>query len=295
MKITVKAAVPAAALILAAGAGTTYYLSNGNSAQNPADRVSAHSPSVEAQAARAYVGKPEDPATWRLPIEAYMPSRQQAHLVANTRDDLISQCMDKAGYPSWKPAPDLPEIGGKTLTDWRYGIHDAALASTRGYHPAADEQKAYDEAMEIGAVDKSGVPKEAVRACAEKADGDVPVVQPADIVQQISGDAFIESQKDPKVVAAFAQWSACMKSSGYSYKEPLDASDDLRFSDPHKVLKLEVETAEADLTCRDKYDVTRVWFDAESAIQRAKIADHLKEVNDAAKATKVAVAKAKST
>ncbi|MEV0281697.1 hypothetical protein AB0I22_35660 [Streptomyces sp. NPDC050610] len=247
-----------------------------------------------AQVARAHVGSQDNPATWRLPVEAYMPSPQQAHLVANTRDELISQCMDKAGYSSWKSAPDLPELGGKTLTDWRYGIHDAALASTRGYHPAAEEQKAYDEAMEIGAVDKSGAPKEAVRACAEKADGDIPVAQPADIVQQISGDAFMESQENPKVVAAFAQWSTCMKSSGYSYKKPLDASDDLRFGDPHKVSKLEVETAEADLTCRGKYDVARVWFDAESTLQRAKIADHLKEVNDAVKATNKAVAKAKA-
>ncbi|BFO16065.1 hypothetical protein SHKM778_24530 [Streptomyces sp. KM77-8] len=72
------------------------------------------------------------------------------------------------------PAP----LGGTTLTDWRYGIHDAALASTRGYHPDAAQQEAYDEAMEAGAVDLSGAPDSKVRECAAEVDGQVPRCNP---------------------------------------------------------------------------------------------------------------------
>ena len=292
MKLMTKVAVPLTALVVAAGVGAVYQLAGDADTGNPARGAS--SPAAGARVAQAVVGDPDDPATWRLPVEAYMPTRQQSLMVGGTRDELIDQCMDKAGYPAWKPAPDLPALGGKTLTDWRYGIHDAQLAAQRGYHPAKAEQEAYDSAMEEGAVDKSGAPDDKVQACAAEVDGNVPSAQPADIVQQVSGEAFEESHHDPKVAAAFAEWSACMKDKGYAYKAPMDANDDPRFSDPNAVSELEIRTAKADIACRDKTNVTRIWFDAESAIQRTKIADHLKEFDAAAQAVKDAVAKAKS-
>ncbi|MFH8553290.1 hypothetical protein ACH4FE_06580 [Streptomyces celluloflavus] len=294
MRLTKKAVVPAAALVMAAGVMIAYHAANGTEMGTTAQPSRANGPAVLGQVAHASMGDPGDPATWRLPIEAYMPAKAQERLVTSTRDELIDQCMDKAGYPAWKPAPDLPAVGGKTLTDWRYGIHDVQIAAKRGYHPDADEQKAYDEAMRTGAVDTSGAPDDAVRACVAQVDRQVPVAQPAEIVQQISGDAFTESQKDPKVVAVFAKWSSCMKEKGYIYSKPLDASDDPHFNDPGQVTQLEIKTAEADITCRGQYNVARTWFDTESAIQRAKIADHLKEVTESAKATREAVARAKA-
>ncbi|MFG3134302.1 hypothetical protein ACGFZU_42295 [Streptomyces tendae] len=293
MRKTAKIAIPLSALVLGAAAGTAHYLTNGTDTAAEADANTAAT-AAPAGVAQASMGDPDDPATWRLPIQAYMPTQSQAKLVTSTRDDLIDQCMDKAGYPAWKPAPDLPQVGGKTLTDWRYGIHDASLSAKRGYHPAAGEQQAYDAAMEEGAVDESGAPDGAVRGCVTEVDGHVPAVQTEGIVQQISGESFAESHKDPVVVAAFAKWSACMKGKGYSYKAPMDANDDIRFADPHKVSQLEIETAEADIACRNEADVTRTWFEAESAIQRSKIAANLKEINAAAEATKQAVAKAKA-
>ncbi|MGW4020309.1 hypothetical protein [Streptomyces sp. NPDC005009] len=223
-----------------------------------------------------------------------MPTQSQARLVTSTRDDLIDQCMDEAGYPAWEPAPDLPEIGGKTLTDWRYGIHDAELAAERGYHPAAGEQEAYDAALAEGSVDESGAPDDVVKGCAGEVDGMVPALAVSGIIERISGESYSESHKNPKVVAAFAKWSACMKGKGYEYKAPMDANEDLRFADPTKVSQLEIETASADIACRGEADVTRTWFDAESAIQRTKIAEHLDEVNAEAEATKQSVTKAEA-
>ncbi len=294
MKKTAKVTVPLTAFLLAAGGVSTYNALDDSSASNPSGSATAQAPSGLAEVAKASVGDPDDPATWQLPIEAYMPTRQQARLVSGTRDELIDRCVERAGYPEWKPAPDLPELGGKTLTDWRYGIHDAGLAATRGYHPAAGEQETYDAAMAEGAVDESGTPDDVVHGCVTEVDGDVPSLQPEGIVQQVSGEAFKESLKDPKVVTAFAKWSACMKDKGYSYEKPMDANDDVRFADPYKVSDLEIATAKADIACRNAADVARTWFDAESAIQTAKIADHLTEFNDAAEAVKQAVAKAKA-
>ncbi|NKQ25165.1 hypothetical protein [Streptomyces galbus] len=295
VKLAGKTVVPVAFLALAAGAGAVYYTTSSGDPEDTAPQAqSASRPGPLAEVAHATIGDPGDPATWRLPIESYMPTMQQARLVSSTRDELIDQCMDDSGYPQWQPAPDLPSLGGTTLTDWRYGIHDAGLASTRGYHPDAGQQKAYDDAMEAGAVDESGAPDSAVRSCTAKIDGQVPPAQPADIVQRVSGEAFTESEKDPTVVAAFAKWSACMKAKGYDYDKPMDANEDPRFTDPGQVTATEIATAKADIACRDQYNVTRTWFDAESRIQRDKIAKHLDDFKAAAKAAGDAVAKAKA-
>ncbi|MFD0417493.1 hypothetical protein [Streptomyces sp. NPDC127108] len=293
MRLTAKAAAPVTALVLAAGAGTAYYFSGGpeSAAGNDSDMYQTATPGKVAQ---AYVGSPDNPATWRLPVEAYMPTSTQARVVSQSRDQLLDQCMSAAGYDSWKPAPDLPELGGKTLTDWRYGVHDARLSAERGYHPAAGEQEAYDKAMEAGAVDESGADDATLRRCVENVDGKVPDTQPPAIVQEISGKSFQRSQKAPEVVDVFAKWSSCMKDKGHGgYKRPLDASDDPRFTDPDKVTDREIATAKADIACRDTYDVARTWFDTESKIQRDEIAKHLKDFDKAAEATRDAVAKAK--
>ncbi|MBB6081690.1 hypothetical protein [Streptomyces paradoxus] len=245
--------------------------------------------------AQASMGDPENPATWRLPVEAYMLTKAQARLVSDTRDDLLDQCMAKAGHPAWTPPPDLPALGGKTLTDWRYGIHDAALAAERGYHPDAEEQKAYDAAMGAGAVDKTGADESTVRGCVEQVNGQVPSASPrADLVQKISGEAFIQSGKDPQVVRVFADWSSCMKGKGFTYAKPMDANDDPAFSDPTVVSDTEVATATADIQCRDKLDVEKTWFDAETKLQQAAITKHQAELNTVANDNKTVIAKAKA-
>jgi hypothetical protein len=245
--------------------------------------------------AQKTAGDPEDPATWRLPIEAYMLTKAQARLVSDTQGDLLDQCMAKAGHPAWTPPPDLPTLGGKTLTDWRYGIHDAALAAERGYHPDAEEQKAYDAAMGAGAVDKTGADESTVRGCVEQVNGQVPSASPrADLVQKISGEAFIQAGKDPQVIRVFAEWSSCMKDKGFTYAKPMDANDDPAFGDPTVVTDTEVATAKADIQCRDKLDVEKTWFDAETKLQQAAITKHQAELNTVANDNKTVVAKAKA-
>ncbi|MEW1749716.1 hypothetical protein ACIQU1_19575 [Streptomyces angustmyceticus] len=236
----------------------------------------------------------DGPATWHLPIEAYLPSTAEVRLIAGTRDGLIDQCMKSAGYDAWTPAPDLPEVGGKTLVDWRYGIHDPALAAARGYKPAAEEQAAYDQAVGKGAVDESGADPSVLKGCVQQADGTVPASRQAPLAQQISGESYKESMKDPAVVSVFAKWSACMADKGYAYQKPMDANDDVRFADPHRVSAEEKDTAKADVACREKNHVEKTWFDAEAALQKTAIKAHQKALNEVKAANKSAAAKAAS-
>ncbi|WP_244204298.1 hypothetical protein [Streptomyces africanus] len=251
---------------------------------------------------------PADPATWVLPIEGYLPSDAERKQISQARKILISDCMKGFGF-SWEPAADLPRIGGKTLVDWRYGIHDMALAKERGYKPAADEQEAYDQAVEEGALDGTsgtGPDTQALEGGAKKVGGK-PVPEggclgEADrkisagaanttIAQTISNETFAQSQQSPEVVEAFKAWSDCMKASGFHYPRPLDASDDPQFGS-RSVTPLEIRTATADISCRDKTKVAKIWFDAEVAIQNEEIESRPEQLNGERKSLNEAVKKA---
>ncbi|RII06989.1 hypothetical protein DSC45_34745 [Streptomyces sp. YIM 130001] len=242
--------------------------------------------------AKAHMGDPDDPATWRLPIEAYVPSKANTRLIAGARDTLIDACMEKAGFAEWAPALDLPDLGGKTLTDWRYGVHDAGQVAKRGYHPDAAEQEAYDAAMEAGAVDESGADEGQLKNCVAQTDGEVPAIAEDDLAQQISGNAYAASMQEPAVVSVFEKWATCMGDKGFSYKKPMEASDDPRFNDPSRVTDLEIATAKADVECRDRHDVEKTWYDAEVPLQQAAIKKHQSELDVLKKDNKAAVAKA---
>ncbi|WP_162602618.1 hypothetical protein [Streptomyces spongiicola] len=240
----------------------------------------------------AVVGDPRDPATWKLPVEAYAPTASETRVVSVARDKLIDECMAKAGFEQWVPAPDLPALGGDTPTDWRYGVHDAAQAAQHGYHPDPARQQAYDEALAVGAVDRSGADDGVLKACAATADAQVPPVQEASIVQEINTQSFKAAEESPSVEEAFRQWSACMKSKGYVYARPMDANDDPRFAARDEVTDLEIATAKADVACRDRYQVEKTWFEAEVQLQQSGIKKHHAALEAARVQHKATVAKA---
>ncbi|MEV7087824.1 hypothetical protein AB0O07_18330 [Streptomyces sp. NPDC093085] len=237
-----------------------------------------------------------EPRSWVLPLQAYLPTDQEMGQLSQAKKILVGDCMKGFGF-SWTPAPELPRIGPKTLTDWRYGIHDMALAKERGYKVDAAEQEAYDAAFAKSVDDGTGAADgPEVRAleggsrevegkkvpeggCVGEANRGID----ADAVQArgalgLANAAFMKSQQTPEVVKAFAEWSACMKRSGYHYKAPLDASDDSKFSAP-EVTAEEIATATADITCRERTRVAWIWFQAEYALQKRALEEHAEDLS----------------
>ncbi|MFE0774516.1 hypothetical protein [Streptomyces sp. NPDC058861] len=251
---------------------------------------------------------PANPATWVLPIEGYLPTDAEKKQIMQARNTLVSDCMQGYGF-SWVPAPELPPLGPKTLVDWRYGIHDLALSKERGYKPSADEQAAYDAAVNKGAVDgttSDGPDAKALTGAVKEVNGkSVPEggcsgqaqrqisadALEAKAAQQVANDAFLASQQDPKVTKAFKAWSDCMKGKGYSYAKPLDASDDPAFGS-QDVTRREITTAMADISCRQMTSVAKIWFDAESALQQAAIEKQAEKLGQDRKRLDEAVKKA---
>ncbi|GGS32976.1 hypothetical protein GCM10010269_83660 [Streptomyces humidus] len=225
-------------------------------------------------------------------MESYAPTKAQTRMVSATRDERINACMDRKGFPEWTPAPDLPDLGGTTLTDWRYGIHDAEEAHAYGYHPAPEAQKAYDDAL---ARDQSGnTDRDVLGSCVHEADGGVPRLAVSPLVNRIGGYSYQMARETPEVQKVFEQWSECMKTEGYTYAQPMDAAEDPRFITSDKATELEKDTAVADVACRDKFHVEKTWFDAEASIQEQEISKSRPELEEERADIKATVAKARS-
>lgn len=295
-----KCTLPAAAVVLSAIAVTG--CSGSTTSVNPESGPIRTAPAPP----EAFDSK--NPATWTLPIQGYLPSDSAKAQISQAKKQLIGDCMKSYGF-EWEPAPDLPRVGGKTFVDWRYGIHDMELAKARGYKPDAAQQAAYEDAMNAGAVDGltggedsqtlEGGGVEEVNGkkipdggCIGQADRKIgaQAVQ-SETAQKISAETFTKSKSDARVIKAFAAWSKCMKGKGYDYAEPLDASDDARFSSPD-VTTEEISTATSDIECRDKTNVTQVWYEAESELQKNTIEDQAELLNEEAEELDAAVKKA---
>lgn len=270
-----------AALALAVIGGTAAAACSSQSAQPPAASAASAAASGQARATTAAFDA-ANPATWKLPLEAYLPSEEEDGQLRRAFGSLVEECVHRAGFTEWHPAAALPKLGPKTLTDWRYGIHDAELSATRGYHPDAAEQAAYDAVAQEAALDGSDKADSAtLYSCGQQSAqkmgrGDKTY---GELAQRLANEAFTRSKREPAVVAAFAQWSACMKESGYAYKEPLDASDDPAVNG-RDVTQPEIDTAMADLGCRKRTDVAKVWYDAEVSLQKKAEEDNAQALHD---------------
>lgn len=220
-------------------------------------------------------------------MEAYLPSDSERSQLTKAKAMLIGDCMKRAGFPQWYAAPELPKAGPKTLTDWRYGIHDAELAQRRGYKADEAEESAYEAAVNKSAVDGTspeGPDGRALTVCAGEARtriGGGPSTY-GDEAQRLGNEAFIRSKEVKDVVAAFQAWSSCMKEQGYNYRQPLDASDDQRFAG-RDVTALEIATATADITCRDRTHVAKIWWEAEVTLQTASLEENAEMLDKARK------------
>ncbi|MEV5441494.1 hypothetical protein AB0N23_02920 [Streptomyces sp. NPDC052644] len=255
--------------------------------------VAVNKPAVSQEpAAKAYVGNPDDPATWKLPVEAYMPTQAETRLLSSSRDEAIKNCMANSGYPDWKPAPDLPPVRGETLTDWRYGIHEIDQATKNGYHPDPGRQAAYEATL---AADESmNADQDVLRNCATQTDAAGLLVQQSPLISEINGNSYEKATESAAVKKIFALWSACMRDKGFTYREPMDASDHF-MAGTDEVSAAEKRTAVADVECRERHRVQQIWFEAEVAIQQQEIAGRLNDLKRHRAAVKAAVAGARST
>ncbi|MGY0065014.1 hypothetical protein ACWY4P_52765 [Streptomyces sp. LZ34] len=217
-----------------------------------------------------------------LPLDAYTLDGPQAARIAVAQDRLIESCMTRKGF-HWLRLP------GRDAESWpnrgRYGLIEAEPAKRYGYHPLPDP---HSEAAEAWIARREGglTPKE--RAAAYGKDGTSGCEQQADRellrnvpkvdfgrLDRISADTYERSQRHPDVAKAFARWSACMRAMGFHYPDPMAANNDPGWSGTAPS-QAEIDTARADVTCKRRASLVRIWWRTEADYQERQIRQHAK-------------------
>ncbi|MGI5340750.1 hypothetical protein ACQEVS_26820 [Streptomyces sp. CA-181903] len=264
-----------------------------------------HGPAVAPAAPAAVPGSADrraadDPATWSLPLMRYLPTEAQARTISRAQETLTRQCARRYGI-TLTPEPELPPLGPKNVMDWRYGIHDRGLTVRRGYQVDDAQQARYDAALRARArlprpardtpvvVSGTHLPADVLAAVGTEARKGVVAGKPvpdggcggeaqralgttnqgvSPFVARLMTASYPRSMKEPDVKRAFAQWSACMRERGFRYGAPMEANDDPAFHPgPRGVTRKEIDTAVADLDCREAHSVAEVWHAAETRLQ----------------------------
>lgn len=218
-----------------------------------------------------------------LPIARYSLTTSDTELLEKARAQKVRTCM--AGYGL--TLPTQPPITADD-TDRRYGVTVADDVADFGYHapthpmPSAlpltrDQRLALSGPEGIGkpadtAVALAGHPVLAGGCQQQALDavfGDRTPLPGSDVAAGISHDGYQQSMRDPAVVKAFGTWSACMKTKGFGYADPVRAA--AAFTGPAPTAK-EKKVAAADAACKQQVGLVPVWFQAETRAEDALIA-----------------------
>lgn len=221
-----------------------------------------------------------------LPIAKYSLSPSDELLLGRATNAVIETCMARFGL-TWKATPYVTPPSG-SIQDRRYGVTSGADAAVNGYHlpaaaPPAHPKESPDERLALigpeaigrpagSAVELSGrkVPLGGCQGEAQRAvDGAPGALPAAEVASRISGESYRASLADPAVQKVFAAWSACMRTRGFSYRDPISAIGS--FSDK-AATAAEKKVATADVLCKQRTNLVPVWFASDARVQRTMIA-----------------------
>ena len=240
-------------------------------------------------------------ADLRLPAQDYLATDAQNLQYLRAEVKLIQDCLRRFGvsYPV-TPAADT-NYGPRSMTDRRYGITDAALASTAGYGLGARDPalQTRPPTPDIGADGETaltgqgptivrGVPVPAGGCTGEARrtlDAQLPPGADLQLAQNLQMQSFEQAKRDSRVKTVNAAWSSCLAEHGYHYADPFAPLADPRFKG--KLTPEQITVAATDIDCKGRTNLVGVWFSVESAyearaIQQAKAAfDLLKQARAA--------------
>jgi hypothetical protein len=94
--------------------------------------------------------------------------------------------------------------------------------------------------------------------------------QTAALVAQLRLESFERAQADPRVRKVFAEWSSCMRASGYVYATPFRPAFNLAAPPTAR----EVHAAKADVACKYRTNLLGVAYAVQADYQNALIASH---------------------
>ncbi|MGW2255431.1 hypothetical protein ACWCXH_35430 [Kitasatospora sp. NPDC001660] len=269
-----------------------------------------------------------DPGQITLPTDSYLPTAAKVNQIQRAKDAVIAQCMQKFGF-SFRGTlvmdlANAPGRGPKELSTV-YGGFDVAGVKAKGYNLNIDGSAAIDQQM----AQRGGSPQqEPVTPDYQKAltGNDPSTRQPVTSVagQPVSpggcsaaGNKALDNvvagtattvlpdggpvvpQTDPRLVAAFAKWSDCMKAKGYNYPDPVAAVSDKKWHSiegrPEKVPTAspeEIAVATADVQCKLDNNTVGTAVAVQTAYAKRYIESHVTQLAAFRKQLDDALAKA---
>ncbi|MBV2152681.1 hypothetical protein [Kitasatospora sp. SUK 42] len=219
-----------------------------------------------------------------LPTDPYLVTPAQNRLLVQARDAVTAECMRGFGFAG-RPTTVLGEEEAERARRTRgtlYGYFDTDRAGARGYDlnvRFANQSAPADTRPPASAAEQialSGIDP-ATRQAVPSLDGrPVPpggcARQGLDAFHDADGLAYGEGAMpdggpkvpadDPRITAAYAAWSRCMKDEGYDYPDPVAAISDPKWHPPADnpataearaaagPAPEEIATATADLRCK---------------------------------------------
>jgi hypothetical protein len=247
-------------------------------------------------------------ASASLPIEDYLLKNDEHSQILYASKLLVRQCMARFGFDyavdtAWK-SPLNPKDDAANMAR-RYGISDVGTASRYGYHPPADALPAApprtpsmsdaelnvflgdvprpdNKAPHLKEYKGQAIPQ---HGCSGEAERKIGKGLQERLPESINDASYQESMSTPQVSAAFRSWSTCMKQHGYSFRTPLEP---LRGRLPASPSATEIQTAEADVACKQKTNLIGIWVAVETAMQKELIEKNqeaLTQVRDTARQT----------
>jgi hypothetical protein len=241
-----------------------------------------------------------DTVTLKLPLDTYLSTPKEVAQAGKAHRELIRRCMHRFGTPITIPEPPTGP-GPKTRNERRYGLTDPVAAAEVGYGFAHLKPATRPSGTPVGPTltDKSravltgegpnlptGLPE---GGCSAEAGRRLTPVDPTtkkpldeDLPQRLSLDSFQRSREDPRVRAAFADWSGCMREKGHQYQQPFDPLADPAFR-PAGSTKERI-TARDDVACKASTNLVGRWYAVECAYQSVLITEHRAELSVLAQA-----------
>lgn len=244
-------------------------------------------------------------ASMTMPLDDYELSPTQYEDSQQATWARVRPCMVSVGFKNFNFQPTPVADGLEEHEDLRYGTYNLDDARAHGYRPGGDPAS-FSRSAAVGGEEPQFTAEEETAldgVSPERTDGEPKKVHktatgetiPNDgcygqalnevtgnrsdaylndtLVEELDGQSYEKSLTDPKVKAAFAAWSACMKSTGYSYASPIDANNDPKWTGD-TASKEEIQTATADTQCKAQTNLVSVWHTAEVGIEKTLIAEH---------------------
>jgi hypothetical protein len=239
-------------------------------------------PAGSPQSAESSVPDPtEEVRSLVLPLDEYIFSNSEYATTSNAIDLMVRDCMKMRGL-TWEVI-ERPTRFPNTWNRRRYGVIEMQVAEQFGYHVIPALLGPKEASTMEGARSKRLTPDQARAAndpengCSRKADdrlwaGAKPDL---DLLNELSAKGLKQSQREPAVQKAVKAWRTCMRERGLRYQDPYGAIGDPAWSAVERPTRKEFATAKADVGCKDRSQLVKIWYTAEARIQRAAIDEHV--------------------